>query len=1254
MTNHRVRNARPGTARALLSLITCACAVISLFFQPGAGAALSAFTSAPAAHASFTALTPELQLAMSNATADARLRVIVRLKTSAPLSPFTTAPARTPQARAVFVSSLQTVATASQRSLNQFFADPAIAAQVDSVRPFWIFNGMALGATPQVISAIAARDDVATVALDVWRKWIDTPSGTPGPGVTAPMSRTLNTINDVVTQTTGLPWGIAKIGADRVWAELGITGTGVTVATIDSGVDWQHPALHANYRGTRGGLPADHLHNWFDGTDEGAVYPSDLNGHGTHTMGTLAGQDGIGVAPGARWMAAKGLNSQGYGLNSWLHAAFQFMLAPGGDPNYSPDLVSNSWGNNDGSSTEFSADIDALHAAGILVLFANGNSGPQDGSVGSPASLPNAFGIGATDTDDDVASFSSRGPSPFGDVRPHVSAPGVQVLSSLPGGVFGTESGTSMATPHVAGVAALLLSANPSLGITGTLYALTSTATALGQILPSNNSGWGRVDAYRAVLSVMSTGVIKGRVLEGQLPISNSLVLAGNGVLMASAISAADGNYSIPVVPGIYTATASAFGYSSAATGPRLVTAGAVTTVDFNLARLPYGVVSGAVYDAITSNPLTMTVVSALGTPQTSQPNLGTPPVYFISLPTGIYTIEARLLGYIVQTRTVHINPGQALNLNFTLTPTQRIAFVDSGAWYYSSFATQYRAALNSLSLPFDEYRVKHLPEDTPTITQLLKYDTVIWSSPYDSPAYISAHNTLTSYLTAGHNLMLSGQDVAYYDGGGFLPAFPYFTKINAEYEYDNASSRLVIGAPQTLLAGRAYTISGGDGANNQVQPDGVRVRNPDHGQLLAQYSVHQTGRDGAGVYSQDCQNFRSAFLSFGFEAINNSADRTDLMRRVLDAFVAPKPAAGIELLLRDQFNTLVAIGLPGQTVTHQVRLRNTGASPLTDTLSLSLSGNAWHTSLGASQVALASCATSMITLSVTIPVTVARNASDVVTLTAASAISPGVTTAITLTSKTPAGILVVDNDRFFDSEQAYLDALKASGNLADTWDTQWRFGAARTPPTTTLMAYPTVIWFDAYNWYDPVSLDMESDLQQYLDGGGRLFLTSQTTLYRTGLGNFNRNYLGLSSIDFNDITSWIAGAPGNTIGDGFASGSMLPFPYNWNLSAAVQPLSGTQVILRGSSGQPFGLARETRTAPWRTVLMPFAFETLTTTVRANLVNRVVGWLSWLGHSSLAPDRTSVSAGDAVTYTLQLRADDMIPPALHDPARQVP
>ena len=323
------------------------------------------------------------------------------------------------------------------------------------------------------------------------------------------------------------------IDAPRVWTEFGVTGQGIVVGQSDSGVDGSHPALASSYRGAATGDD----YNWLDPWS-GTPSPRDLEGHGTHTLGTAVGQGGIGVAPGATWMACANLERNLANPALYLDC-MQFMLAPypqdgdpftDGQPARSANVLNNSWGCPEEfegcDSLSLEPAVAAMRAAGIFVVASAGNSGPACGTVTDPIALyDESFSVGAVDRLGNLAMFSSRGPVSVdgsGRVKPDIAAPGVSVLSAYPGGTYETASGTSMAGPHVAGVVALLWSANPDLigdierteqilidsarpftGTVNSLSGVNSAATTCGATgpgsTPSNYAGYGIVDAYRAV-----------------------------------------------------------------------------------------------------------------------------------------------------------------------------------------------------------------------------------------------------------------------------------------------------------------------------------------------------------------------------------------------------------------------------------------------------------------------------------------------------------------------------------------------------------------------------------------------------------------------------------------------------------------------------------------------------------------------------------------------------------------------------------
>jgi subtilisin family serine protease len=315
-------------------------------------------------------------------------------------------------------------------------------------------------------------------------------------------------------------WNVSMIGADRVWEEFDVRGEGIVVGQSDSGADVNHPALKESYRGNTAGDD----YNWFDPWN-GKPSPYDDGGHGTHTLGTVLGKNGIGIAPGATWFACANLN-RNLGNPALYLDCMQFMLAPfpqggdpfaDGDPTRAADVLNNSWGCPEIEGCDPNALLSAadhLRDAGIFVVVSAGNDGPNCSTVEAPLSLyDSVFSVGAIDRSGNMANFSSRGPvsaDGSGRIKPDIVAPGVDVLSAWPGGAYTSNSGTSMAGPHVAGAVALLWSADPSLigDIDRTEQLLIQTAdpytgsTADGCFegdAPNTAYGYGVLDVYEAV-----------------------------------------------------------------------------------------------------------------------------------------------------------------------------------------------------------------------------------------------------------------------------------------------------------------------------------------------------------------------------------------------------------------------------------------------------------------------------------------------------------------------------------------------------------------------------------------------------------------------------------------------------------------------------------------------------------------------------------------------------------------------------------
>lgn len=351
----------------------------------------------------------------------------------------------------------------------------------------------------------------------------------------SPVLRPLPTTPEAVTGDEVAPtrddlWNLSMIGADRVWSEFNVRGEGVVIGQSDSGVEWIHPELQPSYRGGEG----DHDYNWLDPWD-GDAEPTDISGHGTHTLGSIVGES-VGVAPDASWFGCKNLGRNLANPALYLDC-LQFMLAPfpldgdpfiDGDPMRSAHVLNNSWGcphDFEGCDpTSLQLAVEALRSAGIFVVASAGNSGPGCSSIDSPIAIYDAvFTVGAVTQSGSITSFSSVGPVTVDGserLKPDIIAPGSEIISAFPNGSYAELDGTSMAGPHVAGVVALVWSANPALigDIEATEAILRTSATRYTgssptgefsspgcsvtidtSIVPNNIAGYGIVNAYGAV-----------------------------------------------------------------------------------------------------------------------------------------------------------------------------------------------------------------------------------------------------------------------------------------------------------------------------------------------------------------------------------------------------------------------------------------------------------------------------------------------------------------------------------------------------------------------------------------------------------------------------------------------------------------------------------------------------------------------------------------------------------------------------------
>lgn len=1133
-------------------------------------------------------------------------------------------PDKLTQRRAV-IAALQAHAFQRTAALLAVLDVAVVQGQARNVRSFWASPIIALEAQPALIASLAAREDIVQVRPDE-RFMLGEVTFEPA-------------VDALLTST--LPWNLAMLRVDLAQHGLGLDGAGVIVASLDTGVDWQHPALLNKYRGYRGRLPAIHYGNWHVSTDEGYIYPGDGNGHGTHTMGTIVGDDGdghqIGIAPGARWIAVKIFNNAGYTYESWVHDAFQWILAPEGDPALAPDIVNNSWGSDNGADERFRPDVTALRAAGILPIFSAGNNGPAAGTVGSPGSFPEAFTVGAVDAEKLIARFSSRGPSPWRETKPEVVAPGANIVSSFPGGGYRSADGTSMAAPHVTGIAVLLLQADRALTPDQLEATLVRTAEPLGDTVPDQATGWGLVNAYAAGMRVTASGEIVGHVYRpGDVGIANAAITATShgGEPPVTVAGDAHGAFALALRPGLYDITAQAFSYAPATRPSIEVRPDVRIPITFTLQPLPAGVVFGRVVDQDTAAPLAAEIV-AVGMPAKAQSNPETG-LYSLALPAGNYDLTVTADAHRIGHRSVTLAAGASMPWDVALPSAPRILLVDSGRWYYDSQATYFTDALDALNYAFDFWPIRDPfgantgMDDRPRAADLKRYDAVIWSAPSDSPGLIGLDPDLSEYMRAGGRLLVSGQDIAFWDGGGtFEPLAAYLTqhlsvRFSAEGNLDNLA-----GVTGTPLAGLNLALNTPDSARQQTLPDSARIVDA---RLAAPALVWPDGAVG-GTTAGVCRPYRAGWLGFGMEGSGPRAARIDALDRFLNWFAAAPPPH--QLVANG--GTAPLIGKPGTIVTQTITLNNIGDESDLVTLvvergpwplELTLPDGSHITTTGAYTVA--SCTEIALTTSITIPADALHNAISTNIIRFLSQGGPAASAAITLTAKTPAPLLLVDDERWYHHEDRYTTALDA---LNIGYDRLVTGGDALAHGADILPRYPLVVWWTGYDWSRPLTAADAINLADYLDGGGRLLVSSQDLMDVNGDNPFVRDRLGVLNASLSITATEVTGAIGGPLGQELGPWA-LDYPFH-NWSDGLTPDDAAQAVLNDAQRYIVGVTRPADV--WRTAFFSFPLEALDADARRTLLGRALLWLSPLGESHLvAPPVAAAESRIPVTLTLGL------------------
>ncbi|MCX7668470.1 MAG: carboxypeptidase-like regulatory domain-containing protein, partial [Anaerolineae bacterium] len=528
---------------------------------------------------------------------------------------------------------------------------------------------------------------------------------------------------------------------------------------------------------------------------------------------------------------------------------------------------------------------------------------------------------------------------------------------------------------------ALLRQALPQATVAQLESFIRETARPLADEIPNNDSGWGLVDAYAAGLRVTAHGELGGRVLRPDgagIPAAQIVIVPHAAAQVTlTAVADASGAFTVALRAGLYDAEGRAFGFAADRATGLLVEEGRHREVILILAPLPAGSVFGRVIDAATAAPLSATItVDAAPVQARSDPITG---LYSLALPEGTWNLRFVADAHRIVRRAVTVTAATGQELNVALPPGPRLLLVDGGPWYYGSRIAYFADALEALDYPAHLWPIRDPAAQAgreggpPDADLLAKYNLVIWSAPLDAPGLVNAGNALRTYLIAGGQLLLSGQDIAYFDGGGsaFDPPQSYFADELALHWQADGDLTPLTGTADGPLAGMHVAFNTADSARNQAHPDRVEIRNALRTRPLL---VTPTGEIGA-ARTEICRPYgapaRAVWLGFGLEGVGPRATRLAVLDRVLDWLQAPAARYGVHVA--PPAHLLIAPA--GHTVSQTLHITNTGT--LTDTFDLRVTGGPWPATLllpdgrqvtDAGSFALGSCGYVTATLRVAAP----------------------------------------------------------------------------------------------------------------------------------------------------------------------------------------------------------------------------------------------------------------------------------------------
>ncbi|MBI4861146.1 MAG: S8 family serine peptidase [Candidatus Riflebacteria bacterium] len=712
----------------------------------------------------------------------------------------------------------------------------------------WTINALIVKATGKALLDLAQLPDVARVIPDremkLWPVIRSREDAAAGP----------------------FTYGLVKLGIDKVQNELKQYGEGVVIGILDTGIDANHPDLKGKVIKFKNFVATDAA---------SADTPIDDHGHGTHCAGTIAGGNtsgtAIGVAPKAKLVIGKIFTGSGGTTEAAILSAMNWIADPDGNPQTddTPSVCSNSWGGKAGSEESEKPMWDLVTTwirVGLFPSFAAGNEGPGASTVGTPGGYPHAFAVGATDSNDKAAYFSSRGPISWSGtsyIKPEVSAPGVAIYSAKPGGGYQNMDGTSMATPHNSGLAGLLYSIHPDYTIEQVAALLKETAVDLGTAGTDNVFGAGRIDGYSSVALALKGGKVKVTLQdESGKPLAGRVQVTGGVTTQVSST----GTSTLLLVAGTYTLVASAFGYLDSDPVQVEVVSGQTVEKTFKLSEATQASLKVTVTDETTGAAL-VAKVGVVDTP-IAEVQTGADGQAVLATPYGTYTIAVKAFAHETKiVANVKVDkPEVAISVALKHLPDILLLDRDSG----KSYETFYKAALDALQKPYS-----YQTDPSGSFEEaIMAFPVVIYftGDDYSNTVPDDVQAALRKYVASGGRLFITGQDIAYnLKSASFLGEV-----LHAKFVKDAASTREVSGTGLTL------SIEGGDGAANQKYPDVIAIQGASGVETMFQYGG---GEGPAGLFIT-AGTGKVVYLPFGFEGISTAANRQAVLDLVLKKLV--------------------------------------------------------------------------------------------------------------------------------------------------------------------------------------------------------------------------------------------------------------------------------------------------------------------------------------------------------------------------------